>query len=296
MDNFLLVLDDFDDRMWRQNAKDTLESEIERGYQDLEEFPRVEGSLKPKSHEHKIKTKEEGAALKRLDDMYEDPHIGPDFFLKTTKKIGSCLRRYRLCKSHPEFGKFFHCSTPSPGIILHFNSVTAKKEIFVLLPSGDQPRRKPAKLQISHLIKWHQNRKAKALATQEKELELKQALREVLLQALVELEALEGELNELHGQFEIGKARFILKLTSKMASMDTRSKVTEKYIERVADSVQLYNKIKDNIAKLKNEVVSLNPRMYGEKEYTKMSIDNCNAFTKLYLDQVKQMKNILSMI
>ena len=51
------LLDDFDDRVWKQHAKVNLELEIERGYQNVKDFPIVEGSLEQKSHEYKIRTR-----------------------------------------------------------------------------------------------------------------------------------------------------------------------------------------------------------------------------------------------
>jgi len=292
------LLDNFDNAMWSQHTKATLQSEIERGYQDLKEFSLVEGSLK--SDEHNTKTKEEGTALKRLSDMYEDPNFGPDFFLKTTKNIRNYLRLYRLSKNSPtQFGRFFHCSTPSPGIVLHFNSVTAKKAIFVLLPSGGQPRQKPAKLHIAHIIKWHKNRKAKAAAIRVKENQAKIALLDALIQAQQEqrdiirlsIPQLQDTLDRITRFFNRAE------LYNSNSKMETRSIVSKKLdYNEVRNGISEYSKERENIDQLEDEFEALNPRMYDEKEFIQMRIDHFKTLSKRYLDHSKQLENILSLI
>jgi len=269
------LLDNFDNGMWSQHAKGkaTLELEIERGYQDLKDFSLVEGCMK--SEEHNIKTKGEGTALKRLSDMYEDPEFGPDFFLKTTKTIRKCLRLYRLSKNNPtEFGRFFHCSTPSPGIVIHFNSETAKKELFVLLPSGDQPRQKPVKLHIAHIIKWHQTRKAKAAAILDKKLKATLALSNELIKAQEEqievmltfasLPQIEDSLDRITRYIKkaVTKAMFF-ELKNKMEIGSTVSK--DLGYKKLVDGIFEHSKSLENTNKLDTDFQALNPRMYGKK-------------------------------
>jgi len=257
-------LDD-DNRMWSLNAKATLELEIERGYRDLKDIPIVEGFLK--SDEPKIKTKEEGAAIKRLSEMYEDPAIGPDVFLKTTRFVRKCLRQYKLSKDNPtQFGKFLHCSTPAPGVILHFNSVTAKKELFVLLPSGDQPRQKPLKVQVAHIIKWHQDRMKTALRTELKEGKAKLALLNELIRS-------RQELNKAVSFF------YAVKKDSKLKSKFWKCSEGRK-----------------NIKKLIDDFDALNPRMYREKQFIQIRIDHTKTLSKCYLVMGKQLENVSSLI
>jgi len=310
------LLDNSNNGMWSQHAKATLQLEIERGYQDLKEFPLVEGSLKSK--EHNIKSREEVTALKRLSDMYEDPNFGPDFFLKTTKAIRNYLRLYRLSKNNPtQFGRFFHCSTPSPGIVLHFNSVTAKKELFILLPSGGQPRQKPAKLHIAHIIKWHKNRKAKAAAIRDKKLKAKLALSNELIQAqqeqidvmrtFISLPPLEDSLDQITPKITQFMTRAVsLELKSKMETRSITSRNLEMETKRIIsknpefkklmDGMSEYAKSRENTNIIDNDFEALNPRMYGKKEFLQMRIDHSKTLTKCYLDHGKQLQNILSLI
>jgi len=284
-------MDNFDNGMWSQHAKATLQMEIEQGYHDLKEFSLVEGFLN--SEEHNIKTKEEGIALKRLSDMYEDPNFGPDFFLKTTKTIRNCLRLYSLSKNNPtQFGRFFHCSTPSSGIVLHFNSVTAKKELFVLLPSGDQPRQKPAKLRIAHIIKWHQNRKDKAAAIRDKILKAKYALMFELIQTR------EKQIDAMRTFFSLPQIDSSLeRITRCITRLETKNIVSKNFDnKKLVDGILKYSKGRKKTNKQLDDFEALNPQMYGEKEFIQMRIDHSKALTKCFLDNIKQLNNILSLI
>lgn len=284
------LLDDFDDRIWSQHNKATLEAEIEWGYQEIKDFPLVEGSLK--SHKQKNKTREETNALKRLGDMYEDPQIGPDFFLKTTKMIRNSLRQYRLCKNNPtEFGRFFHCSSPSSGIILHFNSVAAKKEIFVLLPAGDLPRQKPAKIQIAHIIKWHKNRKIKALTTRLEELKAMGVLWGKLLQTQLDLTAVLSSNKDRLADF-LKECSEVLSLENDTMNIAAKKLQYEKVIEKVVEC----STDREDIVKLREDFDALNPRMYDEKDFIQMRIDHCKTLTRYYSYQGKQLENVLSTI
>jgi len=256
-----------DNRVWSLNAKATLELEIEQGYQDImKDCPLGE----PKYII--MGTKEAG--IKRLSDMYEDPEIGPDVFLKTTKLIKICLRLYRLSKDNPTLPPFLHCSTPAPGVILHFNSVAAKKEIFVLLPSGDQPRQKPLKVQVAHIIRWYQDRMTDALYTVLKERRAKRAL-------LKELNKIRREQNEA--------TRFI---RARLTSIKEDSKLKRKFKE---DGLLEYviNGKKER-KKLRADFDALNPRMYREKQFMQMKIDHFKNLTKRILDVGKLLQKFLS--
>jgi len=256
-----------DNRVWSLNAKATLELEIEQGYQDImKDCPLGE----PKYII--MGTKEAGR--KRLSDMYEDPEIGPDVFLKTTKLIKICLRLYRLSKDNPTLPPYLHCSTPAPGVILHFNSVTAKKEIFVLLPSGDQPRKKPLKVQVAHIIQWHQNRMTLALSTALKEIRAQQAL-------LKKLNKIRREKNEATRLFR-----------ARLTSIKEDGKLKRKLKE---DGLLEYvNKGKKEIQKLRADFDALNPRMYREKQFMQMKIDHSKNLTKRILDVGKLLQKFLS--
>jgi len=272
---------DFDDSMWKQHTKAALELEIERGYQEVKDFPIVKVPL-------------EVQGLKTLCDMFQDPQFGPDFFLKTTKMIRSCLRQYRLSKNNPtEFGRFFHCSTPSPGIVLHFNSVTAKKEIFVVAPSGDQPRQKPAKLRVVNIIRWHKDRKIKAYNNRLKKMEAILALHESQMEAQLVLNAVVNSTQPLYDQL----ARFKEEFEKLRGKMETRTVAAKKiHFEKVLDRLMEFAKNGEYVSKLSLDFDALNPRMFGKKEFIQMRIDHCKTLTKYYLEQRKQLQNIVSMI
>jgi len=271
------LLNEFDDRMWRQHTKATLELDIERARQEAKDFPIALGSLAAQG-------------LNRLCNMYQDPQFGPDFFLKTTKMIRSCLQQYRLCKNNPtEFGRFFHCSTPSPGIVLHFNSVIAKKEIFVLSP----PRQKSIKIHITRIIRWHQNRKVKAYNTRQKKLEAIIALREAQLEAERRLNAVLTSVLPLYDQLD----RFLEEFRQLRGKMETRIISSKKlHYEKVLERLLEFAKEWKNGVKLREDFDALNPRMFGKKEFIHMRMDHCKTLTKYNLDQGKKLQNIMSMI
>jgi len=281
------LLDNFDERMWRQHTKASLKMEINRGYKEVKDFPTVElnGSLAAQG-------------LKRLCDMYQDPQFGPDFFFKTIKMIRSYLRQYRLCKNNPtEFGRFFHCSTPSPGLVLHFNSVTAKKEIYVILPFSDQPPhgphrpQKPAKVQIAHIIRWHNKRKIKAYNTQVRRMEAMISLQDVLLEAERGLNAALNDAQPLFDQL----ARFLEEFRQLRGKMETRKIAAKKlHYDEVLEMLLDFARDLENGVKLSEDFEALNPRMFGTKEFMQMRIDHCKILTKYKLDQGKQSwKNIV---
>jgi len=284
-----LPLDDFGDRTWKKHTRTILDIEIERGYEKLKDSPLVEleGS---KITLYKTKSEAEAAALKRLGDLYED---GPNFFLKATDMIRHCLPLYKLGKNNPNDGNFFLCAQLAPGVILHVNSVAAKKEIFVLLPHGDNPRSKPVKVHIAHIIKWHKNRKLKALTTRVKQLEAMLALKNARIQAELGLNAVLRSSKIVYDRLTLFLNEY-LKLQSKL---ETRSSAAKKLrYKKVLKKVREFCNDREDIINLQEEFSSLNPRMYEEKEFIRMRIGHCNKVSKLYSVQEKKLEKIMSTI
>jgi len=290
-----LPLDAFDDRMWKKHTRTILDVEIERGYEKLKDSTLCEEGSKTTKTKYNTKSKAEEAALKRLRDLYEDPELGPNFFLEATKMIRNCLRLYKLSKNNPNEGKFFLCASLAPGIILQFNSVAAKKEIFVLLPPGNNPRPKPVKVHIAHIVKWHRKRQIKALTTRVKKLEAMLALKNALIQAEIGLTAVLGSTKLAYQRLTLIVKEY-LKLQSKLETRSLAAKKLryKKVMKRVIE-IEFSND-SEAIVKLREAFASLNPRMFEEKDFIRMRIDHCKKVSKLYSDQEKKLENIMATI
>jgi len=283
-----------DDRLWVQLSKATLDVKMESCYKKLEDIRSVEDFGMSLKTNLKIKTKSERIALKRLDDMFKDPQFGPDFFLKEAKLIRRCLREYKLCKNNPEdFGRFFHCSSPSSQIILHFNSVTGKKEIFVLLPSGEKPRQKPVKVEVSTIIRWHQNRKVKAYKAQMKEIRTMLVLREDLRKVIHDFRTALTSTEWIHGRFH----SFLQDLSKKLQSINIQTRCTagkKLLFEKAQEKFREFRIIGDEVMKRKADFDSLNPRMFDERDFIRMTIDHYKSLTKYFENQGELLETFLA--
>jgi len=284
-----------DDRTWSQITKAALDREIERGYQKLKDAPVLKRPLKTKLD---IKTEAEASILKRLDEMYKDPQYGPDFFLKNAKLIRHYLGLYRLSISNPQdHGLFFHCASPSPGIIIHFNSAKGKREIFFLLPSGNKPRQKPIKVKISTILRWHQNRRVRALNAQLKEMKEMLSLRKALTRAINDFRNELSSTEVIHDKFNA----FLQELFKELAEIKIKTRTATKCItskkvilEEAKDTFVDFLKDREEVAQRKADFDSLNPRMFDEKDFILMTINHYKSLTKIFKRRKEQLAKFMS--
>jgi len=261
-------------------TKDSLEHEIKTGFETGQAIPLAKKF--PRS-ELQIKTKEEATVLKRLNYMYEDPRFGPIYFFYVTKLLRSCLGSYRRARDNPQvYGHYFLCSKVAQGIIIHFNSATRKNQILFLLTKDDGTRQKPVKLGIRTILKWHRNRKVKALKAQLEQIKEMQELRIIARQTREDYVDIASRL--FHQEFYT----FLKNLEDELLQnkIETRRIAAKKiHLQKAKEGLKQYCEKMIIRHEKYNDFLSLDPGMFEEKDYLKMKIDHYKNLTQFHLNE-----------
>jgi len=278
--------------VWIGLTEDALGKEIKGGFEMGEAIPLLKEVQETKL---KIKTKAEATILKKLNDMYEDPEFGPVFFVRIAKFLRDHLRNYRLSRDNPQlYGHYFDCQKVSPGIIVHFNSVTRKNHILFLLNNDDGTRHKPVKLGISTVLKWHRNRKIKALKAQLKEEKELRELNTEANQAMLDYLDANRSANKFQTKFYI----YMMKLTKELLRNKTKTRRNASktvFYEKASERFILFcENIQSALKKHSEEFSSLNPRMFEEKDFLRLQIDHYKNLAQAVSSEEKKMEHFLA--
>lgn len=272
-------------------TKDSLEKEIKTGFEGGQAIPLAEKF--PRTN-LQIKTKEEATVLKRLNFMYEDPNFGPTFFVNVTKLLRSNLRSYRMSRDNPQvYGHFFLCSKVAQGIIIHFNSVSRKNEILFLLTKEDSTGIKPLKLGIGTILKWHRNRKDKALKARFDEIKAIEELTVATLQAMQEYK----DANSSAELFQMKFLTFVLNMEKELFQTKNLTRLTaakELLYQKAKEGLTQYClKVKSGLENYQKDIGSLDPGMFDTKEYLKILIDYFKNWVQFHLNEQAKIAHFL---
>jgi len=226
--------------------------------------------------EHSLESKKT-VATRRLARLYQDPNFGPNFFVKHAKILRHILARYKQHKSHPEvYGDMsFLATNEKAGIIYHINSVSKKKEIFVI--ADESPDGEPLRLNIRQIMKWYKVQRIKSIIIRLKYLKEIEELLERQSQVVDLLESACGNFTSVFGAFGTFFYQFVNFVEE--YPLFRSSDEVKKIVDEIVKVVKVLNMtgITDGFAKVR-EIRGT----HEKKEYLKQSTDILEGMVKTF--------------